>query len=414
MGILDIQRNHMTIFNLRLGKKVVTKNGKEAPEKLVDQIRVTSPNQYVVDAFCRVYGGHTQPWGDQFEAFLPTTEIPIMVLPGQSVTQWWEKYRGGVCERRCEGLGGVERISGTLCKCDPDIDKRLADKDQCNLMTRIHFLCPEVEVAGAGALVTHGRVAAETLPQSVAVAEAALKAGHMVPAILRIVKKTGKNRQYVVPQIEMVGMTLGQIIKGQVDQLSSIDAVSSMAHPEASEIESPRVIESKVIEVGEVSDRPALGAVKKPTHSEIYNAYALLDEETQTRFRQWWKSNGLPVGDGIAQTLDSCPNEHQDKVLYAISVFAKGSAPGLLSGIQIDDNGSSPAGVPTSTEVQATVTLGAGDFDKTLKEHFRRLEIAMPERPDFMSQVIGRSVKKQSELTAEEKTLLIRYLESQE
>lgn len=212
--VLDIQKRHSEVFRIRLGAR----DNRGFPKKLTDAIRVTSRGESVVEAFTSVYGGQVRPWdnqGDpQFEAVLPTTELHVMMLPGQSIFQRWEKYQRSVCERRCTGTGGVEEISGGPCVCPPDIDQRMADKDACNLMTRINVLCPDVEVVGAGSLVSHGRIAAETLPQSVMVAETALSRGVMVPAVLRVVEHKGK-KHYVVPTLEIVGVSFNELTGGE-------------------------------------------------------------------------------------------------------------------------------------------------------------------------------------------------------
>ena len=244
MPMLDIQRRHAEVFRLRLGEK--GRNG--APQKLTDAIRVTSHSRAVVDAFVAVYGGETKPWDGQWEAKLPTTELPIMVLPGQSISQWWELYMGSVCERRCDGE--VESLSGNPCVCPVDITDRMADKNACRPMTRVNVLCPDVDVVGAGSLVTHGMVAAETLPQAVAVAEAALSRGLMVPGVLRIVEHKGK-RHYVVPQIEIVGVSLAALTTGEVPQRVAI----AEAPMRAVEAPAPKAIEAAA--------RPAKKAAKK-------------------------------------------------------------------------------------------------------------------------------------------------------
>ena len=244
MPMLDIQRRHAEVFRLRLGEK--GRNG--APQKLTDAIRVTSHSRAVVDAFVAVYGGETKPWDGQWEAKLPTTELPIMVLPGQSISQWWEQYRGSVCERRCDGE--TETLSGNPCVCPLDITARMADKNACRPMTRVNVLCPDVDVVGAGSLVTHGMVAAETLPQAVAVAEAALSRGLMVPGVLRIVEHKGK-RHYIVPQIEIVGVSLAALTTGEVPQ-----RVAIAAPPQ-------RAVEAPAPKAIEAAARPAKRAAPK-------------------------------------------------------------------------------------------------------------------------------------------------------
>lgn len=215
--ILDIQRRHAQVYRIRLGDRA---NGR--PQKLTDSIRVTSPSRTVVDAFCAVYGGESAPWSepatkDKWEAYLPTTELAIMVLPGQSIDQWWEKWDRSVCARRCDGY--TEQLTGKPCVCaladEGDLAVRMKDTKSCRPMTRLSVLCPDVECVGAGSLVTHGLIAAETLPQSVAVAEAALSRGMMVPAVLRVVEHRGKTH-FVVPLLEIVGVSYNQLASGEV------------------------------------------------------------------------------------------------------------------------------------------------------------------------------------------------------
>lgn len=212
--MLDVQKRHSEVFRLRLGDKAPS----GAPRKLTDAIRVTSPNRSVVAAFVAVYGGEVRPWEQQHEAYLPTMALPVLVLPGQSITAWWELYRSTVCERRCDGY--TEQLSGKPCVCPPDIAERMQTAGACRPMTRINIACPEVAVVGAGSLVSHGMIAAETLPQSVAIADAALSRGLMIPAVLRVLVHEGK-RHYVVPQLEIVGVSIATLDSGEAPALAA-------------------------------------------------------------------------------------------------------------------------------------------------------------------------------------------------
>lgn len=218
MPMLDIQRRHAEVFRIRLGDK----DDRGNMRKLTDAIRITSPNRSVVQAFADVFGGDVSEWEQQWQVYVPTTELPVLVLPGQSITQWWEQYRGSVCERRCDGY--TETLSGSACKCPAEITERLATKNACRPMTRINVVCPDVEVVGAGSLVTHGMIAAETLPQAVAIAEGALSRGLMVPAVLRVVQHIGKAKQYIVPQLEIFGISLNELTTGEVARPAAVAA----------------------------------------------------------------------------------------------------------------------------------------------------------------------------------------------
>lgn len=257
MPMNDIARRHRDVFRIRLGDTETytdPKDGKEKQRarKLTDSMRVTSPNRMVVDAFVAVFGGETTQWEAEWQAYLPTTEMPVVILPGQSVSQWWELYRKSVCERRCDG--DTETLSGKACMCPRDLTDRVADKNACNPMTRLSILCPDVEVAGAGSLVTHSMIAAETLPQAVAVAEAALSQGIPVPAVLRVVEHVGKAKRYIVPQLEIVGVSYNQLTTGEVTR----PALDQQPEPRAIEPARAVQVRSEPRDTDRVVDTPPL------------------------------------------------------------------------------------------------------------------------------------------------------------
>lgn len=230
--MIDIQRRHAEVFRVRLGDK----DGNR-PRKLTDQIRITARSEQIVQAFVDVYGGEVTPWENQYQAYLPTTELRILVLPGQSIQQWWEKYRGSVCERRCDGY--QEQKSGNRCMCPEDIAQRAEDKDSCSPMTRVNVLCPDVNVVGAGSLVTHSMIAAETLPQSIAVAETALSQGLMVPAVLRIVLNDKGRNHFIYPQIEIVGTSMNALAAGNGGGQASLPHATDTPLAELEEAKPP-------------------------------------------------------------------------------------------------------------------------------------------------------------------------------
>lgn len=286
MPMLDVQKRHAEVFRLRLGDK----GPKGQPQKLTDSMRVTSPNRSVVEAFVDVYGGEVTEWEQQWQAYLPVTALPVMILPGQSITQWWEAYRQSVCERRCDSV--TEQLSGQPCMCPADITVRMQTKGACRPMTRINLVCPEVAVVGAGSLVTHGMIAAETLPQSVAVAEAALARGLMVPAMLRVVVHEGK-KHYVVPQLEIVGVSLAQLETGEVERPAVVAA------PEPKAIAAPsRPAASSAPRRPAVA--PPLPGEEEPARADDFDLIALanrvnsLDDEHRVIAAARWKAAGLP------------------------------------------------------------------------------------------------------------------------
>ena len=208
MPMLDIQRRHAELFRIRLGER--TERGR--PVALDGRIRLTSPSPDVIEAVIEAYGGVTSAWQDQYQAYIDRTELPVVVLPGQSCAQWWEQWKakpGGmsVCTHRCDGAMNYQ--TGEPCSCPP-VDQRKGD-GVCKPTTRLWIMLPEVAVMGAGRLETHGLIAAETLPQSIFVLQRALEGGDLVPAVLRIRRVESSGKSYVVPQVEVTGLSLAML-----------------------------------------------------------------------------------------------------------------------------------------------------------------------------------------------------------
>lgn len=198
--ILAIQQQHAELYRIRLGRK----NG-NAPERLVNEIRITSPNRHVVDAFAKQYGGRPKRWEKQHEVYLPVTRLPILLLPGQTLDQTMELWKGPVRQRACDGF---TMSDGKPCACgvNTPIDKR-----ECKATSRLTVACYEVPVAGTGRLVTRSVIAAGELPANLELVQPILDAGQAVKAVLRVDQMVGPERRYAVPRIEIEGLTFADL-----------------------------------------------------------------------------------------------------------------------------------------------------------------------------------------------------------
>jgi len=223
--MVDIERRHAELFRLRLGERLAD----GSPRALHGRMRVTAVSRQVVDAFASTYGGVTSQWGEAWQCYLDRSDLPVLVLPGQSCEQWWEqwKHRVGsmpVCTHRCDGL--VNHKTGEACTC-PAPDER-GGPGTCQPTTRLWVLCPEVPVLGAGRLETHGMIAAQTLPQAVAVLQAAMRQGELLPATLRVRLVESSGRRYVVPTLEVTGLSWTEAA-GQAAAMPDADATAPVS-----------------------------------------------------------------------------------------------------------------------------------------------------------------------------------------
>ncbi|MFH9248188.1 hypothetical protein ACH4LK_22500 [Streptomyces lydicus] len=231
MPILDLQQRIRELGRIRIGQKVATANGKSRPAKL-DRFRLTSPSRELLDRVAVQYGGTVAPWtpdggAGQYEVITDATRMPILV-PHQPVSQYYELWSGGGCQRRCDGV--TELLSDRPCPCGPDPQRR-----QCKPTTRLNVVLAEVPGVGVWRLESHGYYAALELP---GVAELLAKAGGYVPAFLgleeRTAKREGKTLRWMVPTID-VDITPTALMSGQVP---AGPAVTGGPHRAA--IEAPR------------------------------------------------------------------------------------------------------------------------------------------------------------------------------
>lgn len=211
MPIIDLQMRIRELGRIRIGETKTSAKGKTYPSKL-DRFRITSASRPLLEKVAALYGGDVHDWTpqnsslQQFEVYTESTRLPVLVPPN-SVSQWYETWSGGGCQRRCDGAREV--LSDKPCICGPDPTQRL-----CKPTTRVNVMLREVEGVGVWRLETHGFNAAVELPQA---AEFLARAGGYIDGYLtleeRRVVRDGETRQFMVPALD-IGVTASQLLGG--------------------------------------------------------------------------------------------------------------------------------------------------------------------------------------------------------
>lgn len=211
MPIIDLQMRIRELGRIRIGDTQPTKSGKTRPSKL-SKFRITSASRPLLEKVAQLYGGEVHDWTpqnsslQQFEVYTDATRLPVLVPPNP-VSQWYETWSGGGCQRRCDGAHEV--LSDKPCLCGPDPAQR-----QCKPTTRVNVMLREVEGVGVWRLETHGYHAAVELPQA---AEFLARGGGYIDGYLtleeRRVVRDGETRQFMVPALD-IGVTAGQLLAG--------------------------------------------------------------------------------------------------------------------------------------------------------------------------------------------------------
>lgn len=222
MPVIDLQRQLSEIGRIRMGRKVPTgrKNQRTGeiimrPDK-IDQFRLTSRDKDALEKAAVLYGGTVTDWEGhpgEYELFTTSKKLPIFLSPAD-VSQWYEHWSGGGCQRRCDGrtctLYQLSKGTGPNgsdeenrmekgCQCSQDPKKR-----ECKLTTRATFMLRELPNIGGWRLESHGFFAAIEIPTSM---EILRQAGGMLRASLELVPRFvvsfGKRKDFFVPVIKL-------------------------------------------------------------------------------------------------------------------------------------------------------------------------------------------------------------------
>lgn len=203
--IIDLQRRLVEVGRLRMGHQVPYQKDGETKHRAakLDHWRLTSRDKLRLEAAADLYGGEVRPWAEregEFELFTETAELGILLLPGQTLSQWHEVWSAGGCQRRCDGV--QEILTDSPCICDSEPGDRA-----CKPTTRLSVMLPDVPGLGCWRLESHGYYAAVELSATAVMLERATALGQLLPARLRIDQRSkveaGKTTRYAVPVIDI-------------------------------------------------------------------------------------------------------------------------------------------------------------------------------------------------------------------
>lgn len=230
MPLLDIQRRGQQIGRLRIGEQVETgkvRNGKKItrPSKLT-AFRFTTGNRPVADQVAAQLGGQVRQWQrGQYEVYTQADTLMVTIPPrDQVISQDYEMWSGGGCQRRCDSR--LERIGNRPCLCPADALERsqLASQNPpqaCKPVTRINVMIPDLPGLGVWRLDTSSFYAAVEMGDAAALMEKAREVGVFLPAQLRIDQRErvagGKTKRYPVPVLEVLA-SFREIATGQIAQ----------------------------------------------------------------------------------------------------------------------------------------------------------------------------------------------------
>lgn len=220
MPIITLQRQMRQIGRIRTGNQVASGGGKRRPNKL-ETFRLTSTSRELIEAAAAEYSGVVTPWDNngsaEFEVVTTVASLDIVVPPGQPVSQWYELWSGGGCQRRCDGV--TEVLTMQPCQCPQDTEQRIAAAQKgeaCKATTRLNVMLPALPDLGVWRLESHGYYAAVELAGAAEILAMASATGRLIPARLRLEQREKKEpgkptKKYAVPIIEFVETRMAEL-----------------------------------------------------------------------------------------------------------------------------------------------------------------------------------------------------------
>jgi hypothetical protein len=260
--IIDIQRRMVEVGRIRSG----TKNERGLPTKLTTW-RLTSRDRQRLESAAELYGGEVVPWEErdgEFELVTTKDVLPILLLPGQALSQWFElwgkrsraKKAPVECLRRCDGR--TEVLSDRPCLCK---EEATDDQDrECKPTTRLSVMLPDLAGIGHWRLESRGWNAAVELAGSTALLENLMyRAGHPVPARLRLDQRRsvvdGDVAKYAVPVID-IDVTVSELVSSS-NLLGLPAAENGLGHtPVSRPPMDPQTLDAGMSHVAGLADQP--------------------------------------------------------------------------------------------------------------------------------------------------------------
>lgn len=238
--IIDRQRQLAEQGRLRLGYTVPAKkrDGSDTTRPVASKTWVlTSHSEDHVQAAAALWGGDVEKWqpmgngAEQFRVITKTTAIPAFLPPGDPLSQAYEQWTRGGCVRRCDGA--TEQFSGNPCLCLAEFGEHWYDespKDVCQSKSRLKVLLPDMPGLGSWRMETGSFYATDEIAGMVDTIRASVGDSVIIPVTLRIEPRTrvagGETKQFVVPVVELRGVTAGVLLSGAVDQIALASGVN--------------------------------------------------------------------------------------------------------------------------------------------------------------------------------------------
>jgi hypothetical protein len=202
---------------------------------------VTSHAEHYVEAAAAEWGGTAEKWqpqgsgAAQFRVITQATCLDAILPPGDPLSQSYEMWSRGGCQRRCDGM--TEQLTDAPCLCIAQFGESWYEQekgDVCSAHTRLNVILPQMPDIGVWRMETGSFYAANEIAAHVDLIRNATGGNIAVPIRLRMEQRqrvaAGKTKKFPVVAVELRGSTAGQLMAGT----ANLDAIAALPGAQAS------------------------------------------------------------------------------------------------------------------------------------------------------------------------------------
>lgn len=236
--IMTMKRQAAELGRIRTGfsRPNPKPNGKPIPVKSKTFV-LTSHSRAYVAAAAELYGGKVEQWTPQrssiaqWRVITDAKELRAILPAGDPLSQSYEKWGGGGCERRCDGE--TESISRRPCICLAQFGEDWHEQkpDQvCRPTSRIGVFLPDLPDLGVWRLETKSYYAADAMAGGLDTVLQATGGTGMLPVRMWIEQRTvvrkGTTNQFQVVMLVPSLPKLRHALSGPISTAAALDPAS--------------------------------------------------------------------------------------------------------------------------------------------------------------------------------------------
>ncbi|MEV5911104.1 hypothetical protein AB0M00_19650 [Streptomyces chartreusis] len=236
--IMTMKRQAAELGRIRTGlsRPNPKPDGKPIPVKSKTFILTSHSREYIAAA-AELYGGTVEQWTPQgqpvaqWRVVTEATELRAILPAGDPLDQANEKWTGGGCERRCDGV--TEKLSGRPCIClaqyGDDWHEQKPDK-VCRPTSRVGVFLPDLPDLGVWRLETKSYYAADALAGGLDTVLQATGGKGLLPVRMWIEQRKavrgGKTKQFQVIVVVPSLPKLRHALSGPISTAAALDPAS--------------------------------------------------------------------------------------------------------------------------------------------------------------------------------------------